>query len=70
MSPLEFSAHSLAENLGMMVADIEERMTWEEFQRWIVYYEEINRRQEAKKGNLMAMDDPGQMLAAFGVGNE
>jgi hypothetical protein len=69
MTPLEFSIHSLAENLGLMVTDIHERMTWEELQRWFKYYEEVNRKQEAAKGNLLAMDDPSQMLSAFGVTN-
>ena len=69
MTPLEFSIHSLAENLGMTVSDICTRMTWVELQRWFKYYEEVNRKQEAKNGNLMAMDDPSQMLSAFGVSN-
>jgi hypothetical protein len=29
--------HALAERLGMTVADLEERMTIEEFHRWRVY---------------------------------
>lgn len=69
MSPLEYSIHSLAENLGMTVSDIHSRMTWAELQRWFAYYAEQNRKQEAAKGNLLAMDDPGQMLGAFGVSN-
>ena len=69
MSPLEYSIHSLAENLGMTVSDIHSRMTWNELQRWFTYYEEMNRKQEAKNGNLLAMDSPDQMLSAFGVSN-
>ena len=69
MTPLEYSLHSLAENLGMTVGDIEQRRTWNELQRWFMYYAEQNRKQEASKGNLMAMDDPAQMLNAFGVSN-
>ena len=69
MTPLEYSIHSLAENLGCTIADIHSKMTWAELQRWFLYYEEMNRKQEASKGNLMAMDDPSQMLNAFGVSN-
>jgi hypothetical protein len=69
MTPLEYSLHSLAENLGMTVADIHNRMTWNELQRWFAYYAEQNRKQEAANGNLMAMDSPDQMLSAFGVSN-
>jgi hypothetical protein len=69
MSPLEYSVHSLAENLGLMVSDIYKRMTWTELQRWFLYYEEVNRKQEAKSGNLMAMDDPSQIMSAFGGNN-
>ena len=69
MTPLEFSVHSLAENLGLMVRDVHERMSWAEFQRWIAYYEEMNRKQEARNGNLLAMSDTDQMLSAFGVSN-
>ncbi len=67
MTPLEYSVHSLAENLGLMVSDIYERMTWTELQRWFAYYEEVNRKQEAKNGNLLSMDNPDQILSAFGV---
>ena len=68
MTPLEFSIHSLAENLGLTVGDIHKRMTWVELMRWFEYYREVNRKQEASKGNLMAMDDPKSVLQSFGVG--
>ena len=40
----------------MTVTKLKEEMTWGEYQGWIAYYEEKDRKQEAESGNLMAME--------------
>ncbi len=51
----------------MTVGQLKENMTWNEYQGWIAFYADKQRRQEVEKGNLMAMDSDDQILGAFGL---
>jgi hypothetical protein len=46
----------LAEHLHKTVTELED-MPLAEFMDWMRYFEERNRKAEAEKGNLMAMDE-------------
>jgi hypothetical protein len=48
----------------MTVTDLKERMPVSELMGWIAFYGEKRRKEEASKGNLLAMDE-GQIIGAF-----
>jgi hypothetical protein len=60
MSPARRNLYALAERLGMLVADLEARMTLREFLGWIEYVQPV----EAP----LAEPTPENVLAAFGGG--
>lgn len=56
MNAHERTVYALAEALHKCVYEIEQ-MPMTEYMGWLAYFEERNRRMEADKGNLLAMDE-------------
>lgn len=46
MTPAKRSLFTLAENLGLMVCDIKERMPLSEFADWLKYYQKLEEPDE------------------------
>jgi len=55
--------HALALHLGMTRGELEERMTWQEFMDWNVYF---STQRAAEDGNL-AHGSPQDILKGFGL---
>jgi hypothetical protein len=61
---MELQVYQLAENLHMTVTDIKTKMPVSELMGWIAFHGEKHRKQQAKDGNLLAMDE-NQIVGAF-----
>ncbi len=51
----------------MTVTRLKQEMAWSEYNGWLAYFAEKDRKQEAASGNLMAMD-PDEIMRKFGDG--